>query len=226
MPKAAALDGAACCASRETTAGAESLRARSMKTCRQYLRSASSCCPVRSANPWNMNGVSVQGRSSSAMYMPNCSSPTGTFFLRMRHSKERAPQAAMRTGIASQVLTCIFRRAYACAVPRPQLPLPMAGGSPHLVGVRDGEPDPRLVRALDHRVGGEAGAARGPGVARLALLSVLRRARRPPRFSLSPLRHARRLRGARGGAHDAHPQRRAGALARIHDCRAGRPDAP
>src|SRR3954466_9028413 len=47
----------------------------------QNFWSVSSCCSVESTKPWNRNGVSVQGRSSSAMYMPKRSSATGTVFL-------------------------------------------------------------------------------------------------------------------------------------------------
>ena len=50
-------------------------------TALHYFFSASSCCCVLSMNPWNMNGVSVHGRSSSAMYMPKRSSATGILFL-------------------------------------------------------------------------------------------------------------------------------------------------
>ena len=45
--------------------------------------SVSSCFCVVSTNPWKMNGVSVQGRSSSAMYMPNRNSSTGIRFVRI-----------------------------------------------------------------------------------------------------------------------------------------------
>ena len=56
------------------------LRSTSMITLLQYFFSASSCCSVESTKPWNMNGVSVHGRSSSEMYMPKRSSPTGMRF--------------------------------------------------------------------------------------------------------------------------------------------------
>src|SRR5688572_33062746 len=55
-----------------------SLRSRSTNTCLQNFFSAASCWSVRRWKPWNMNGVSVQGRSSSATYMPNSSSATVT----------------------------------------------------------------------------------------------------------------------------------------------------
>src|SRR5580765_4787068 len=53
----------------------------STTTLLQYFFRSSSCCSVESTKPWNRNGVSVHGRSNSAMYMPKRSSDTGTLFL-------------------------------------------------------------------------------------------------------------------------------------------------
>src|SRR5918995_6327856 len=58
-----------------------SWRSGSTKTVLQNFFRVSSCSGVCSTKPWNLNGVSVHGRSSSATYMPNCSSATGTVFL-------------------------------------------------------------------------------------------------------------------------------------------------
>src|SRR5687767_1762188 len=58
-----------------------SLRSWSTWTNSQYFLRTSSCCSVRSVKPWNMNGVSVHGRSSSKTYIPKCRSLTATFFL-------------------------------------------------------------------------------------------------------------------------------------------------
>src|SRR5512144_2317546 len=65
--------------------------------------------------PWNMNGVSVHGRSSSATYMPNSSSSTGTlFFIVGGDAVLRLPYAARRRGPGS-ALQCRVRPARAGA---------------------------------------------------------------------------------------------------------------
>src|SRR5262245_37326064 len=53
-------------------------RSVSTMTVLQYFLSASSCSSVLSTKPWKRKGVSVQGRSSSATYIPKRSSDTGT----------------------------------------------------------------------------------------------------------------------------------------------------
>src|SRR5438067_9764097 len=79
-------------------------------------------------------------------------------------------------------------------VSRPQLPLPVAGGSRGVDLVRDGSADPRLVRAHGDGVGAVPGGLRRAAVDRVALLAVLRHRRRPRGTAHAPLRHARRLR--------------------------------
>src|SRR3972149_8984177 len=51
-----------------------------MTTDLQYFFSASSCFSLLSTKPWNINDVSVHGRSSSWMYTPKRSWLTGTDF--------------------------------------------------------------------------------------------------------------------------------------------------
>src|SRR5919204_589523 len=84
----------------------ESLRPTSTKTCWQYLRSAWSWRSVCSTNPWNANGVSVHGRSSSATYMPYCKSETAIDLLYMGITVPSAPdRPPLRTIGASHLLT-------------------------------------------------------------------------------------------------------------------------
>ena len=59
---------------------ARSLLSGSTNTALQCLRRISICSWFSSTKPWNLNGVSVHGRSSSAMYMPNFSSLTAIRF--------------------------------------------------------------------------------------------------------------------------------------------------
>src|SRR5467141_2623051 len=69
----------------------------STKTVLQYCFSVSSCSSLSRVNPWKMNGVSVQGRSSSTTYMPIFSSATGTlFFICVRLPHARAASGCER----------------------------------------------------------------------------------------------------------------------------------
>src|SRR6185436_7098064 len=69
----------------------------SIRTILQYCFSAFNCASVFSTNPWNMNGVSVHGRSSSWMYTPNLSWETETCFFGMARVPRRPGRRAAET---------------------------------------------------------------------------------------------------------------------------------
>ena len=114
-----------------------------------------------------------------------------------------------------------FDEISAHAVPRPQLPLPVAGRPADLVGARNGVPDPRLVRAGRDRLGRAADAVRRLAARRHADRADPRRRQRPHRSAQSPDRHAHDLRHHRHDADDARLRRRAQPGDRAG---AGRPD--
>src|SRR5262245_36013917 len=111
-------------------------------------------------------------------------------------------------------------------VPLAQLPLPMAGGPRHVVGVRDGDPDPRLVRARPHGIGPPAHALRLAAAARHAGRADVRRRRRPPRRPRRAVRDPRRLRRPRRHRDAARGVRAPGAPPRPRAVGGGRPPAP
>ena len=78
---------------------------------------------------------------------------------------------------------CPLPRPAAGAVPRPELPLPVAGRPADLLGLRDGRRDPELVRAGLDRLGPVAGDLRLAAVPRHPDLAVLRHGRRSYRQS-------------------------------------------
>ena len=86
-------------------------------------------------------------------------------------------------------------------LPDPELPLPAPRRPPHLLGVRDGNAHPRLVRHGQHRLGAPPHRLRFPAVSRLAGRAHVRRARRPAGWPPHALRHARELRRVRGLHH-------------------------
>ena len=104
-------------------------------------------------------------------------------------------------------------RTGAGAVSGPELPLPMAGRSAGLLGVRDGRRDPGLVRAGLDRLGAGACGVRLPAVPGHPDLALVRHGGRPdrqPQFALPDAGHLpRRGDGARGAV-PGRP-RRAGA---------------
>src|SRR6185503_13141280 len=73
----------------------------SMRTVLQYCFNAFSWASVFSTKPWNMNGVSVHGRSSSWMYTPKRSWVTETCFFGIGVSARRPWDAA--TGRRSEL---------------------------------------------------------------------------------------------------------------------------
>ena len=105
---------------------------------------------------------------------------------------------------------------------------PMAGRPVHLMGVRDGSPDPRLVSAHRNRLGQIAGRVRNLAVGRCAVLALVRRRGRPARpshalvFDTCFVRLPCRLDAG------ADPVGRAGAVACIRHVRCGGsgPDRP
>ena len=83
------------------------------------------------------------------------------------------------------------------AIPGSELPLPVARRSAHLLGVRDGEPDPRLVRAGRDRFGAVAHGVRRAAIFRHADRPDDGSDQRPHRASQPADRHAGDLRAAR-----------------------------
>src|SRR5262249_58337672 len=59
-------------------------------------------------------------------------------------------------------------------LPRPELPLPASRRSPHLLGLRDGDPDPRLVRHGAHGLRTPPHSLRLPAVRGHADLAAVR----------------------------------------------------
>ena len=102
----------------------------------------------------------------------------------------------------------------ACAVRDAQLPFPVAGRSAHLVGVRDGDDHPRLVRAGRDRIGALAHGVRRAAISRHLDRAGLRRGRRPARAQVAAARHAGGLRRVRRHAADVRAARRGHAAGR------------
>ena len=101
--------------------------------------------------------------------------------------------------------------AFACAraVSHPRLPLPVAGRPAGLVGVRDGDADPRLVRAGRDRLGALPDGLRRPALRRHADRADDRRGERPRRPPQPAVGDARDLRDGGGNADGAGLRRRA-----------------
>ena len=118
----------------------------------------------------------------------------------------------LRASSCAALHTC--RRAFpfdeisAHAVPRPQLPLPVAGRPVDVVGAGNGVPDSRLVRAGRDRLGRAADAVRRLAARRHADRADPRRRQRPHRSAQSADRHAADLRHHRHHADDARLHRR------------------
>ena len=94
-------------------------------------------------------------------------------------------------------------------LPRPQLPIPVVCRPPDVVGVRDGDAHPGMVRAGPDGIGAVADGFRLAAVPRHAGRPDVRRARRPAGRSHGAVRAARDLRRAGGAAHAAGPDRAA-----------------
>ena len=107
-------------------------------------------------------------------------------------------------------------------LPGARLPLAMACRSPDLLRLRDGDADPRLVRAGRDRLGAAADAVRGTAVRGHTDRADVRRGRRQDRPSQPALCHARRLCGARRDPDGRRVRRRVDAAARVHHRRAER----
>src|SRR5262249_36026612 len=91
---------------------------------------------------------------------------------------------------------------------RPELPLPASRRSPHLLGLRDGDPDPRLVRHGAHGLRTPPHSLRLPAVRGHADLAAVRCAGCPTGRALHAVRDARNLRGLRRALHDPRLHRR------------------
>ena len=102
----------------------------------------------------------------------------------------------------------------------------MACRSPDLLRLRDGDADPRLVRAGGDRLGAAPDAVRGIAVRGHLDRADVRRGGRQDRPSQPALCHARRLCGARRHPDGRRVCRRVDAAARVHHRRAQRPGPP
>ena len=114
-----------------------------------------------------------------------------------RPDRDFTEQSARRGGARAWRATVDAR-----AIPGSELPVPVARRSAHLVGVRDGEPDPRLVRAGRDRFGAVAHGVRRAAIFRHADRPDDGRDQRPHRASQPADRHAGDLRAARRDADD------------------------
>ena len=124
-----------------------------------------------------------------------------------RLSPHRRREAVPTSGTAAGVRPAA-RAAGAGAVPRAQLPVPVARRSADLVRLRDGDADPRLVRAGRDRVSRDADPVRRAAACGHSGGADVRRRRRPGRPPQRALRHARRVHGARGEPHGLCLRRR------------------
>ena len=103
------------------------------------------------------------------------------------------------------------------ALPGAKLPIPVAGRPARLVVFRDGDPDPRLVRAGQDRVGAAANAVRLAAVPRHVAVAHVRGGGRPAGPAHHAVHHAGLL--CRAGRHpnDFGARRGAAARARVSD---------
>ena len=130
--------------------------------------------------------------------------------IRARGKRNAARHPRARARSLSQVVRALGTH----PLSQPQLPFAVAGGPAHVLRLRDGDADPRLVRADRDRLRHAADTVRRHAVRGHAGVADLRRHGRQDRPSQPALRHARRLyragfdtRGRRaGGSSDADPR--------------------
>src|SRR5689334_22963958 len=118
------------------------------------------------------------GRFQPSPTISFCKTTTAPIGTSPSPSARRASSSARRIYCSSSTRVIL---ADGIAFFRAQLPLPVAGRPGHLVGVRDGGADPRLVHPVEHGLGPAARHGGGAGMASLDLLAFLRHRRRPAR---------------------------------------------